>query len=204
MTRTASEAEEIFVINWPHERSSSMSRYYPRAFTVSLALALLCACGSNATNAAPTSPSPATLACTSSGQASPSWPAASTRTGSAPPIVSATIAQDTFKLTFDRGTPAFELTPQSSAHFTADSGLGQPIDLAGSAGVRIVLRGFRGDMDNYAGPDSFTSQGPLLLQVKSLGGSEGQVSWAAGLSRPGCAAVTSTGSTLTFHFIPSP
>src|SRR6266568_3611567 len=197
-------AQEIFIINWPHERSTSMSRFYPPAFTVTLALALLCACGSPARIAAQTSPSPATLACTSSGQASPSWPATWTRSGSAPPIVSASVGQDTFKLTFDNGTPAFELTPQSSAHFNADSGLGQPIDLAGSAGVRIVLRGFRGDMDNYAGPVSFTSQGPLLQQVSSLGGWEGQASWAAGLSRPGCASVTSTGLTLTFHFIPSP
>ncbi len=181
-----------------------MSSFYTRAFAVTLALALLCACGSTAHTAAQTSPSPATLACTPSGQASPSWPAPWTRSGSAPPIVSATVAQDTFKLTFDSGTPAFELTPQSSAHFYADSGLGQPIDLAGSAGVRIVLRGFRGDMDTYAGPVSFTSQGPLLVQVKSLGGWEGQASWAAGLSRPGCASVTSTDSTLTFHFVASP
>jgi hypothetical protein len=180
-----------------------MTRFYPRAFTVTLALAILSACGSSAHTAAQTSPSLATLTCTSSGQASQSWPAPWTRSGSAPPIVLATVAQDTFKLTFDSGTPDFELTPQSSAHFNADSGLGQPIDLAGSAGVRIVLRGFRGDMDNYAGPASFTSQGPLLVQVKSLGGWEGQASWAAGLSRPGCASVTSTGSTLVFHFIPS-
>ncbi len=102
------------------------------------------------------------------------------------------------------GTPEFVVTPQTSAHFYADSGLGQPIDLAGAAGVRIVLRGFRGDTDNYAGPASFTSQGPLLVQVGSLGGYEGQVSWGAGLSRPGCASVTTAGSTLTFHFIPLP
>jgi hypothetical protein len=70
--------------------------------------------------------------------------------------------------------------------------------------VKIVLRGFRGDMNNYTGPASFTSQGPLLLQVKSLGGSEGQVSWAAGLSRPGCASVTATGSTMAIHFIALP
>ena len=59
-------------------------------------------------------------------------------------------------------------------------------------------------MDNYVGPASFNSQGPLLMQVKSLGGYEGQVSWGAGLSRPGCASVKATGSTLTFAFIPLP
>jgi len=168
---------------------------------VLLALAILSGCGASSATAR-TSPSPATPSCTSSGVASPSWPAPWSRTGSAPPVVSAAAAKDTFKLTFDTGTPDFQLTTQTTAHFTADSGLGQPIDLAGSAGVRIVLRGFRGDMDNYVSPASFTSQGPLLQQVRSLGGWEGQVSWAAGLSRPGCANVTATGSTLTFHFIP--
>ena len=180
-----------------------MTRTHAGAPMVVLALVLLSGCGNGSTTAQ-TSPSAMTLSCASSGQASPTWPAASTRTGSAAPIVSATAAQDTFKLTFDMGTPEFELTPQTSARFSADSGLGQPIDLAGSAGVRIVLKGFRGDMDNYVGPASFTSQGPLLVQVRSLGGYEGQVSWGAGLSQPGCASVTATGSTLTFHFIPSP
>ena len=47
-------------------------------------------------------------------------------------------------------------------------------------------------------------EGPFLIEVRSLGGFEGQVTWGAGLSRPGCANVTATGSTLTFHFIPSP
>jgi hypothetical protein len=180
-----------------------MTRLHVGAPMVILALVLLSGCGTSSTTAQ-TSPSPATLSCTSSGQASPSWPAPWTRSGSAPPIISATAAQDTLKLTFDKGTPDFVLTPQTSARFYADSGLGQPIDLAGSAGVRIVLRGFRGDMDNYVGAASFTSQGPLLVQIRSLGGNEGQVSWGAGLSRPGCASVTATASTLTFHFIPLP
>jgi hypothetical protein len=180
-----------------------MSRVHAGAPMVILVLVLLSACGTGSP-AAEASPSPVTLSCTSSGTASPSWPAPSMRTGSAPPIISATAAQDTFKLTFDQGTPDFDLTPQTSARFGADSGLGQPIDVAGSSGVRIVLRGFRGDMDNYAGPASFVSQGPLLVEVRSLGGYEGQVSWGAGLSRPGCASVTTSGSTLTFTFIPLP
>jgi hypothetical protein len=180
-----------------------MSRLGPRAFLLSLALALLSGCGSPTHTAAPAQQSTATLVCSSSGEASPTWPAPSTRTESTPPIVSATVAEDTFTVAFDRGTPAFELTRQTNTHFNADSGLGQPIDVAGSAGVRIVLRGFRGDVNNYSGPTSFTSQGPLLLQVRSLGGSEGQASFAAGLSRPGCASVTTTASTLKFQFIPS-
>ncbi|MFI5281970.1 MAG: hypothetical protein ACHQ0J_02430 [Candidatus Dormibacterales bacterium] len=144
-----------------------------------------------------------TLSCAQSGAASPSWPQAAQLPTSVPPITSATLSGDTFTLTFDRGTPGFELIPQSNSHFAADTGLGQSIDLAGTAGMRIVLKGFRGDMQNYAGPLSFNSAGPMVVQVRSLGGSEGQESWAAGLSRPGCAAVTSAGSTLTFHFVSS-
>lgn len=192
-----------FVIIWRYRRSSIMTRIRAAAPMAVFALVLLCGCGTSATSAQ-TSQSPATLRCTSSGMASPSWPAPSTRSGSAPPIVSAGVAHDTLKLTFDRGTPEFVLTPQSSTRFSADTGLGQPIDLAGSAGVRIVLRGFRGDMTNYVGPASFASQGPLLLHVRSLGGSEGQVTWGAGLSRPGCANATASGSTLTLHFVPLP
>ena len=58
-------------------------------------------------------------------------------------------------------------------------------------------------MQNYAGPTSFSSKGPLVVEVRSLGGSEGQESWAAGLSVPGCASVSASGSTLVFHFIPT-
>jgi hypothetical protein len=188
---------------------TGMLRIKPQAFTLTLAVALLCACGAPGQPTANTSPNAATtgtatLACTSAGKASPSWPAAWTRSTSVTPIATATAAHDTFELTFDSGTPDFVVTPQSNAHFFFDSGRAQPIDLPGSDGVLIVLRGFRGDMANYAGPDQIAADGPLLLQVHTLGGSEGQVSWAAGLSRPGCTSVTATGSTLSFHFVASP
>lgn len=182
----------------------TMSRLGRGTFFLSLALALATGCGSAAHTAGPAQQSGAILTCSSSGEASPAWPAPSTRMESTPAIVSATVAEDTFTLTFQMGTPAFEVSRQPNTHFTADSGVGQPIDVAGSAGVKITVLGFRGDINNYTGASSFTSQGPLLVQVKSLGGSEGQASFAAGLSRPGCASVASTASTLTFHFVPSP
>jgi hypothetical protein len=175
-----------------------------------ISLVLVSGCGTartapgSAANPAQPTTEATTLACTSAGKASPSWPAASTRSTSITPIATATAAHDTFELTFDSGTPDFEVIPQSNAHFFFDSGRGQAIDLPGSDGVRIVLRGFRGDMANYAGPDQIAADGPLLLQINTLGGSEGQVSWAAGLSRPGCTSVTATGSTLSFHFVASP
>ena len=145
-----------------------------------------------------TSPSPTT--CTPSGAASSNWPAASATSGPKPAITGAAISGNSLKFTFGQGTPQFEVKPQSSAHFVMDPS-GKPIDLPGSAGAVIVLRGFRGDVANYTPSLPLASGGPLLLQVNKIGDSEGVISWAAGLSGPGCAYVTAAASTLTFQFI---
>ncbi len=121
-----------------------------------------------------------------------------------PPIVSASVSGDTLTLTFDQGTPAFAVTPQSTAHFTETGGRGGPVDLAGSAGVLIVLSGFRGDMQNYTGTMDLKPASPMLAEVREIGDYEGMIGWAAGLSAPGCANVTVGSSTLTFHFIKNP
>jgi hypothetical protein len=166
---------------------------------------LLAACGSGTggnSQVTPT-PSPSPQACTASGPASASWPAPESRTSTTPPIVSAVAAGDTLTLTFDQGTPAFEVKPQAGTHFLQDPS-GKPVDLAGSAGATIVLRGFRGDMRNYAGPVSIISSGPKLLQVYALGDFEGIVTWAVGLDTAGCANVAAAGSNLTFHVIAPP
>jgi len=169
-------------------------------------LSILSACGGSSSPSpiAQASPSPTPLACTSSGPASASWPAPESRTATTPPIVSATVSGDTLTLTFDQGTPPFELTPQLSAHFTGTGGRGGPEDLSGSAGVLIILRGFRGDMQNYAGPVDVIPNSQLLLEVREIGDFEGVIGWAAGLSAPGCANVTMASSTLTFRFIRNP
>jgi hypothetical protein len=120
-----------------------------------------------------------------------------------PPIVSAVAAGDILTLTFDQDTPAFEVKTQAGMHFMQDPS-GKPVDLAGTAGATIVLRGFRGDMRNYTGPVSIISSGPRLLQVYEIGDFEGVVTWAVGLSGAGCANVTAAGSILTFHFIAPP
>jgi hypothetical protein len=117
--------------------------------------------------------------------------------------VSAVAAGDSLTLTFVQGTPAFEVKTQPDTHFLLDPS-GKPVDLAGSAGAAIVLRGFRGDMRNYTGPASIVSSGPRLLQVYEVGDFEGVVTWAVGLSGAGCASVTAAGSTLTFQFIAPP
>jgi hypothetical protein len=114
--------------------------------------------------------------------------------------VSASFSGDTLTLTFDQGTPLYEITSQSTAHFTETNGRGGPVDLAGSAGVLIILRGFRGDMKNYTGALDMTSTGPTALEVREIGDYEGVIGWAVGLSKPGCAGVTAGTSSLTFQF----
>jgi hypothetical protein len=173
-----------------------------------MVLALLCACGggpSTAQSSPSASPaaSPSALTCSTGGPASSNWPSAPSRTSTAPPIVSAQVTGETLILTFDQGTPEFEVRANPSSTFTAMDGRGGVVNSKGSVGVLIVLRGFRGDMQNYTGAKIFMASGPLLQEVQEIGDYEGVVGWAAGLATPGCAAVTTGGSTLTFRFIPS-
>ncbi len=176
-----------------------------RRTTLILALIFVSACGAaNSANGQPAlaTASPVALTCTGSGAASSLWPAVPSASATTPAIVSAAADGDTLKLTFVAGTPQFAVVPVTSAHFTVDPS-GRPVDLAGVSGVKIVLRGFRGDVSNYNGPARLTSSGAILLEVGAIGDFEGVVSFGAGVSRPACASVTAGSSTLTFHFIAS-
>ena len=164
--------------------------------TLVLAAALLSACG----GPAPVASQPSPGDCMDGGVASLSWPLPQPAPSSTPPIVSAAVSGDTLKLSFMGGTPQFQVVTQPSAHFIQDPS-GNPVSLGGVSGARILLTGFRGDQPNYSGPKELTSSGPRLLQVAELGDFEGHVIWGVGLSEPACANVTSSGSTLTFHFI---
>jgi hypothetical protein len=174
-----------------------------RRFILVLVAGILSACGSvpatgGGGTAQPTQ-SPVALSCTSAGTASTSWPKA-WEASDKPAITAAEASGDTLKLTFVSGTPEFNIEQQPNAKFVEDAS-GNPVVLQGSAGVRIVLRGFRGDLSNYNGPDRLNSSGPLLLQAGNVGDFEGVVTFGAGVSAPACANVTATGSTLTFQFI---
>jgi hypothetical protein len=172
-----------------------------RRTTLTLAVVLLCGCGTATGTGGPSAQvtsSPAVLACTTSGAASPSW--TSTYPTTSPAIASAVADGDSLTFTFVAGTPQFEVVPVSTAQFTADPS-GRPVSLAGTSGVRIVLRGFRGDMSNYSGAARLRSTGPMLLEAGATGDFEGVVSFGAGVSAPACANVTAGPSTLTFHFI---
>jgi hypothetical protein len=173
---------------------------YCRASVASLGFLLVAGCGASTPTATRPSPSAASQTCTSSGQASPSWAAPEPP---AVPIVSAVVSNDDFILTFLSGTPAFTVQQLTSAHFSEDAS-GRAVNLSGTAGVRIAMTGFRGDVANYKGPTTLNSTGPILLQVAPIGDFEGYVSWGAGLSQPGCVNATASGSVLTFHFIPAP
>jgi hypothetical protein len=193
----------------PNRENWACMRFVGAVCVILALVIVLVACGSSTggTQTTPSAtsptPSPPPLACTTGGAASGTWPGPSAGTSTTPPIVSAVAAGDTLTLTFQQGTPAFEVKTQSGTHFVKDPS-GQSVDLAGTAGVTIVLRGFRGDIRNYTGPVSISSDGPRLLQVYELGDFEGVVTWAAGLSSTGCAAVAAAGSTLTFQFVAPP
>jgi hypothetical protein len=114
--------------------------------------------------------------------------------------MSMTVSGDTLQLTFVAGTPPFQVITQQNAEFAQDP-TGNRVILAGTNGARILLTGFRGDQANYKVPKKLTSSGPRLLEVAELGDCEGDVNLGVGLSDLACANVTSTESTLTFHFI---
>jgi hypothetical protein len=128
------------------------------------------------------------------------WPLPQPPKSDTPPLVSATVSGDTLTLTFNHGTPPFQVITQSGTDFTEDPS-GKAVTLAGTDGVQIVLTGFRGDQSNYKGEKRIKSSGPRLLEVAELGDFEGNVTLGAGLSSPSCAVVTSSGSTLTLLFI---
>jgi len=175
-----------------------------RRFILVLIAGILTACGSApATGGGGSTPqptqSPVALTCTSAGTASTTWPKA-WEASDQPAITKVEASGDVLKLTFVSGTPEFAVTQQPNAKFEQDAS-GKPVILQGSAGVRIVLRGFRGDLSNYDGPDKLSSAGPLLLEASNVGDFEGVVSFGAGVSAPACANVTATDSSLTFHFV---
>jgi hypothetical protein len=174
-----------------------------RRLMLTLVVAVLCGCGASAPSASSSPTSPVALSCTASGPASSAWPRPESASVASPAILSAAASGNTLKLTFLSGAPEFQIEPTSTAHFAQDPS-GSTVDLAGSSGAQIVLRGFRGDMSNYAGQKSMSSSGPLLLQVNQIGDFEGVVTFAAGLSKPACANVVASGQTLTFHFIAAP
>jgi len=88
---------------------------------------------------------------------------------------------------FSNGIPSYDLSRQNTATFVADPS-GQPVQLDGSAGLKLVLR----DTDVVTG--MATDSRPALAsvqEVRQLGNFERVVSYGIGITAPQCVRVLS-------------
>ncbi len=128
--------------------------------------------------------------------ASPSGPAFSCAAQSAPGLqpgpvgvtavrAGAQSGYDRFVIEFDGPVPPYDVTPQASATFDEDAS-GRPVELTGSAGLRVVVRGARG-AGSYTGPTDLRPSGTAVLrEARQIGDFEGVYTWGLGLSRAAC------------------
>jgi hypothetical protein len=77
-----------------------------------------------------------------------------------------------------------EVTSQSNANFTQGAS-GQPVALAGSAGLLITMRG-ADEHTNYNGPIDFKTGYAVLVEARQVQDFEGIVQWGLGLSKSAC------------------
>jgi hypothetical protein len=100
---------------------------------------------------------------------------------------------DRFVLQFDGPVPSYTVTPQGSATFTQDA-TGQPLQLRGAAGVRIVVHGASATAPNgspgYGGPTDLVPGYTRLQEARQLGDFERVYSWGLGLGQPSCLRVS--------------
>jgi hypothetical protein len=89
---------------------------------------------------------------------------------------------------FDSATvPNYSLTRQENANFVMDAS-GQPVTLAGSAGIRVVFQHTDGHTA-FSGSRDFKPGLAEIKEVRQIGDNEGYVSWAIGLAHPNCIRV---------------
>jgi hypothetical protein len=78
--------------------------------------------------------------------------------------------------------PQYQLTQQATSTFVRDAS-GQPVTLAGSAGIRAVLR----NADITSGlPSDLKPNLPAIREVAQIGNFERVVSYGVGLATPAC------------------
>jgi hypothetical protein len=82
--------------------------------------------------------------------------------------------------------PAYQLTPQSSSHFTRDAS-GQPVTLQGSAGIRAVIRN---TTVGSGVPGDIKAGLPVIREVANIGDFERVTSYGIGLSSGACFRVS--------------
>jgi hypothetical protein len=92
---------------------------------------------------------------------------------------------DRITIEFNNGIPSsVDVTPQSDAKFTQGAS-GQPIVLAGSAGILITMHG-ADEHTAYSGATDFKTGYPALVEARQVQDFEGVVQWALGLSKSAC------------------
>jgi hypothetical protein len=92
---------------------------------------------------------------------------------------------DRFVIQFDGPVPPFQVTPQANASFVQDP-KGTSVTLAGSAGLRVVIRGVA-NWTSLPGPAQVKPSGTSVLrEARQVGDFEGVVSWGLGLSHASC------------------
>ena len=92
---------------------------------------------------------------------------------------------DRITIEFTNSTPAStDVTPQNDASFTLGAS-GQPVTLAGRAGVLITMHG-ADEHTSYSGPLDFKTAYPVLVEARQVQDFEGTVQWGLGLSKPAC------------------
>lgn len=100
---------------------------------------------------------------------------------------------DRFVIQFDGPVPAYSVTPQSSSAFMEDAS-GQTLQLQGSSGVKIVVRGASGyDLNGkrtFTGSQDLKPGYPVLKEARQVGDFERVFSWGLGLAQPNCVQVT--------------
>ena len=78
--------------------------------------------------------------------------------------------------------PQYQVNQQATAHFVRDAS-GQPVTLAGTAGLRMVLR----NADIVSGaPSDLQPNLPEIREVAQIGNFERVVSYGVGLATPAC------------------
>jgi hypothetical protein len=93
---------------------------------------------------------------------------------------------DRLTIEFQNGIPAsVDISPQSSAVFTR-SPSGQPVALAGSAGILITLHGADEHTAYSGSTDLKTGYPEGLVEAGQVQDFEGTVQWGLGLSKPAC------------------
>ena len=92
---------------------------------------------------------------------------------------------DRLTIEFNNGQPSsVEIKPQSGTGFTT-SPRGQPVTLAGQAGILVIIHGSDAHTA-YSGPTDITNAYPALVEVRQLEDFEGQTQWGLGLAKPAC------------------